>query len=372
MRTLRARVWAGATIALWLLPLLGLAPAGCTTIPDGCDEEAMRTVVYSMEGHPAFAGQALLHSSCGFGAFCHASGAQGSLRHGTPAGFDLDIEPASYDTSAGDVDRLRHAQETALQWRDAIWREVERGTMPPGEAGERLLDNGLRPRYRLRSEGRYEDLPELSTVQGREVLRNWLACGAPVIERTQERADGAPSSVGAVVAAVCAQDEDCPFSDASRCDVALGECAPCEGDADCAHVGGQPLCALGRCVAPAEPTWPSIYEVIVTPTCALEFCHGDDEGNNEGMLDLRDRAGSYARLFTASESEECGYLGLPIVTPGEPEQSLLYRKLFALEDGEEEDSAICGYRMPYAAESPLPSPWIETIAQWIRDGAQGP
>ena len=347
------------------LPLVFLLGA-CQSVPGDCDLEAAREVVYDEDGHPAYAGQALLHSSCGYGTFCHATDATGSQRQGAPRGLELDVDPASYDGSAGEVDRLRAVQAHAYGERIAIWAEVQRGTMPPGEAGEDLLASPTRPRYaRLGA----DPLPELDTPEGRAILRNWLACDLPVIERTRPRDDGQPATVGTIVPRVCVEATDCPGAAASFC--FEGECMPCAVDADCDHLDGLPLCASGTCVPPAEPTWASIYEVIVVPTCAVDSCHGDEDGDNEGDLDLRGLTESYDRLFEVSASEECGMLGMALVTAGDPDASLFYRKLFAIPDGEEPDSAICGYRMPYSADA-LPEPWQAAIEEWITAGATGP
>jgi len=117
-----------------------------------------------------------------------------------------------------------------------------------------------------------------------------------------------------------------------------------------------------------EPTWESIHAVVVTDSCAVDFCHGDADGNNGAGLDLRGPAESYALLASVSGSDECGALVLPLVTPRDPERSLFYQKLFATGDG---DAAICGFRMPYAGD-PLPLQWTEAVRVWIDDGAPGP
>ncbi len=343
-----------------------LALGACQSVPGDCDLELAREVVYDEDGHPAYAGQALLHGSCGFGTFCHATDATGGQRQGAPRGLELDIDPASYDGSAGEVERLRAVQAHAYAERAAIWAEVDRGTMPPGAAGADLIANPTRPRYaRLGA----EPLPELDTPEGRAILRNWLACDLPVIERTRPRDDGQPATVGTVVARACIDADDCPGAAASLC--FEGECLPCAVDADCAHLPGLPLCASGTCVEPAEPTWASIHEVIVVPTCAVDSCHGDLDDENEGDLDLRGLSESYDRLFQVSATDECGALGMALVTAGDPDASLFYRKLYAIPDGEEIDSSICGYRMPYSND-PLPEPWRAAIEAWITAGAPGP
>jgi hypothetical protein len=124
--------------------------------------------------------------------------------------------------------------------------------------------------------------------------------------------------------------------------------------------------ATATCV---EPTWASIHGAVITPSCAVAFCHGDPDGRNEGELDLRGVAESYALLPEVSTTTECGPLGLRLVEAGDPERSLLYRKLF--ETSALDDRAICGFRMPYAG-SPLPDAYRDAIRAWIEDGAPGP
>ena len=350
----------------WLVALALLQ--GCSTDLEGpCDPETAREVVHSADGDPAYAGQALLHQSCGHGRYCHGSDVEGANRLGAPRGLELDIDLASRDGSVGDVERLRAVQNAAHERRAALWAEVERGTMPPGGVGRVALETA--PTHLRLVDGVRVPLPGLDTAAGREVLRNWLVCGLPVVERSRARDDGLPAEVGSVVASACTSESQCAFPASSRCEPS-GSCGPCVADPDCAHLGERSLCAAGLCVRPVEPTWASIHEVVVTATCALEFCHGDAEGNNEAGLDLRGVAASYARLSGPVAGDECGPLAMPLLTPGDPDRSLLYRKLFAT-PGAEDDEALCGYRMPYAAD-PLPSPWAEAIAEWIRAGALGP
>lgn len=119
------------------------------------------------------------------------------------------------------------------------------------------------------------------------------------------------------------------------------------------------------CVEALEPTWDAIYANVITPSCAVEFCHGDPEDMNEADLDLRGIDDALARLDVVSMSEECGDTGLRMVEPGDPDRSLLYLKLFR-ESGF--DDAICGFRMPYSAD-PLPDQWRDAIGEWIAAGA---
>lgn len=172
-----------AAIAALVAVVLG----GCGDDLGPCDPGAARQVVYDREGFPAYEGQALVHASCGSGAFCHSAEARGLARVGAPAGLDFDMAIASVGT-AGDpaaLARLSRGHANVIEWRDDIHDEVEAGTMPPwGEAT--LIPHANVPRYRrIATDGSVTRLPHVDSIEGVDVLRNWLACGAPIVERTE-------------------------------------------------------------------------------------------------------------------------------------------------------------------------------------------
>lgn len=213
-------------IRILALCLAGAA-GGCLPHSGECDEELARRVVYTHEdGLPAYAGQALVQSSCGDGSFCHAEAALGSERYGAPGGLDFDLALAE---TAEEVERLRRGQRQVYRWRRQVLAEVTSGDMPPGEAGRLVARVGV-----------YADLPPLAGPEGIETLRNWLACGAPVVERTSPYPPGV-EPVGAVIAALPAGAEPCA-ADQQRC------------DGVCVGVGTDPLhCgACGRACASAQ------------------------------------------------------------------------------------------------------------------------
>lgn len=183
MRTLTSLAAVGS-VAAWLSLAL---VAGCAPDLGACDMPAARTVVYGVDdGAPAYAGQALIQASCGNGAFCHAELA--SDRFGAPAGLDFDLALAM---TADETDRLRRGQHDAYQWRHEILQQVDDGAMPPGTTGKQVAALGIP----------YRDLPALDSSAGREILRNWLACGVPVVERTAQDRPASTVAVGAVVPA---------------------------------------------------------------------------------------------------------------------------------------------------------------------------
>lgn len=178
-----------------LVIVAALACGACSPDLGECDDALAREIAYDERGVPAYEGQALMHASCGAGSFCHASAASGASRFGVPAGFDFDMR-VSRDTD--ESASLRAGVERVREWAPNIYAAVESGRMPP--FGNELVDlYASAPRYhREGASGRPERLPPIDSHDGLHRLRNWLACGAPVIERTTPRTDD-DVSIGDVV-----------------------------------------------------------------------------------------------------------------------------------------------------------------------------
>lgn len=180
MRTVRA----GAGIFLLVVAMWA---GGCGPDLGECDEEAARRVVYDEDGLPAYEGQALLQVSCGNGAFCHSERATGAARFGAPrdVSFDMNLAAASDAPAEAAVARLGAGQQDVIDYRDEIYCTVDDGTMPPwGDATVTVHENV--PRYaRVAADGSRTRLPHVDTFEGLDILRTWLACGAPVVERTE-------------------------------------------------------------------------------------------------------------------------------------------------------------------------------------------
>jgi len=221
-----------------LLTLLG----GCVSqVGTDCDEPAARTIVYTADdqGLPMYAGQALIHQSCGYGAFCHTESPVAE-RYGVPAGLDFDMELA---VGSDDVERLRRGQRRVYEHRDSIWTEVKARRMPPPGVGAQVVAGGPS----------FLDLPALDSAEGRQILHNWLACGAPVVERTTDSPRPAGVvPVGAVVAAMPPASCSAGFT---RCG---GECVdllrsgPHCGACDTACTGSE-VCIDGSCSSAGCP-----------------------------------------------------------------------------------------------------------------------
>lgn len=361
-----------------------LVLTGCSRSVGPVDEQAALEVVYDSSGVPAFAGQALAIQSCGAGGFCHSADIEAEDRFGAPHGLNLDVRLASttVEVEQEALDRLVRDQDFILQNRVLLWEQVSSLRMPPaGAVGERYRDAVGDLGY-----DRFDDsgeaigpLPGLDTEEGREIFRNWLAAAVPVVERTQRRVDRQPTEGWPPV----------------------------------------PLCERG-CV---DPTWESIYVQIVRPSCALSSCHDEAEPASDRSfhVDLgdlgdltMDELGALVEPLRESlvgdvaNESECRLGGHELIVPGDPEISLLYRKVapartFSTETEctaatVEEDCGglplpectypessgwscpagtctytceVCGAVMP-ASGNPLTEQRLCAIREWIACGACGP
>jgi len=114
--------------------------------------------------------------------------------------------------------------------------------------------------------------------------------------------------------------------------------------------------------APLEPTFASIEANILRPKCALP-CHAAIEP--PAGLDLQ--TDPYAALVDVpAAGEMCAASGLDRVEPGDPQASLLYRKVLAKHDGV---APPCGEGMPQGARPALSDEEIGVIEEWITTGA---
>jgi hypothetical protein len=107
-----------------------------------------------------------------------------------------------------------------------------------------------------------------------------------------------------------------------------------------------------------DPTFSAVYsEVIGTHNCLLGLCHG--EGASGGGLSLSPRRRAHGSLLAASTGFECRDLGLPLVDPGRPENSLFWLKLGA--------DPPCGLPMP--PDRRIDDRHVEQVREWIARGA---
>ncbi|MGH7271773.1 MAG: hypothetical protein ACREJ3_15180 [Polyangiaceae bacterium] len=105
------------------------------------------------------------------------------------------------------------------------------------------------------------------------------------------------------------------------------------------------------------PTYSAVYEEVLSPNCAISFCHGGDTD----FLQLSSESGGYGSLVNApAAGPDCAPTGLKRVDPGHPETSLLYLKL---------THPPCGSLMPRGYSAGLDPKQIAQIENWITLGA---
>ncbi|MEM1417469.1 MAG: hypothetical protein AAGH15_21410 [Myxococcota bacterium] len=325
--------------------------------PFGPRDQAVRSdiVFFSNDGGTSdgiamFAGQAILQQSCGNGGFCHSPNISASARRLAPAGLDFNVAPACTSVTAceeEEVERLRQSQATLFRWSELSFQEIERGTMPPaglpdpGEPGAVFPEGRYfrtvtvdettgSPTYADPIPLLYADDPD-ERAQARSLVRDWLACGAPVVERLEEPViAGEPTDV-------------LPGTDCGN--ETVGECI------------------VRAPVDPPDPNWQSIFEtVIVGGGC--QGCHMP--GNpffEDAVIDYSDADTAYEQMFMRpAAGNDCEGRGGTLIVPNRPEESLFIEKFgFG-------DAISCGDRMPLGGSS-IPANFLPAMERWIEDGA---
>lgn len=214
---------------------------GCQPDVGTCDVEAAQApIFYDEGGFPAYPGQALMEVSCGGGSFCHTQGIPSEDRFGAPLGLDLDV---AVTVEPSEVERLSRARRVAWNLRHTIHAQVAGGLMPPpGAAGETALAAGARY-VAFRGTPEERALPSVRSDEGLEILRNWLACGAPVVEGTSGSSQGVGDIVplGSVAMSCPAGQTEC----GGACVDTTVDGANCGA---CGQVCGvEQLCTAGAC-----------------------------------------------------------------------------------------------------------------------------
>lgn len=117
--------------------------------------------------------------------------------------------------------------------------------------------------------------------------------------------------------------------------------------------------------ASAEATFHAINADIFMGACTLP-CHSGGV-NAAGGLDMK--VDPFAKLVGAAPAApQCAGIGIDLVTPGDPEQSLLYRKVAAKIDGTDPP---CGEGMPSGPNKAALTPEEGArIRDWIAAGAR--
>jgi hypothetical protein len=235
-----------------LAALAAIVAVACGNDLGDCEREAATELVYSESGQVAVKGQALIHDSCGHGEVCHASTAQGATRYGAPVGVDFDMLPSP------------SGWPNLVSRRVDAWDEVESGHMPPSGAGRMATTNSQWVFDLDRNPDRAK-LPALDTQEGKAAVRNWLACGAPLVVATAVPQWAMPSG-------------------------SAGDGGVSEG-------------------------FEGIYTDILKVSCATVGCHNN--ASAAGGIKYLDACGSYAELTKA------GICGAPWVKAGDAKSPLL-------------------------------------------------
>jgi len=287
--------------------------AACGEDLGTCEMDLATQVVYSSDGTPFYAGQGLVQFGCAEGV-CHAAVAEGEGRKGAPHGLNFDVRPLTAQSPADHLTALSDGLAKVRDEGGVMWGEISAGTMPPGEAGKRPEQN-----WKL-SNGNPAGLPGLSTGTGKETVRNWLACGAPV------------------VAGVTGASEE-------------------------AKTLGTVLDPLAIMTDPTGngPTFDTVFDAVFS---ACSACHAPNGPYAALGLDLSSKDAAYSTLvdqpaFAGGSPGVCGDQTTKLVVPGSCEESLVYIKL--------RPSPPCGAQMPLGA--PLSDDKIQALCDWIDAGA---
>jgi hypothetical protein len=109
--------------------------------------------------------------------------------------------------------------------------------------------------------------------------------------------------------------------------------------------------------APVAPTLANVVEHVFEPWCAFSGCHG--EANAFG-LDLREDDGLLQRLLSYQPEAD---VPLPLISPGHPEGSWLYRLMTRCEPRNADGNAVA--HMPRNAPILLDPKTLALVRDWI-------
>lgn len=289
------------------VPVMAVAAslAGCAEDLGTCEMNAATQVVYAADGTPYYAGQGLVQYGCSEGV-CHSEVAVNDARKGAPHGLNFDLRPLTPTSTPANISALRAGVVKVRDEAGEIYGELTAGTMPPGAAGQRPD-----PAWKLQS-GQVANLPGVNTDVGIATVRNWLACGAPVVSGvTGAPADASQIASSAIVPAMTIQ------------------------------VGN---------------TFESVYTNVLAPCAAA--CH--KPGGSYAALDLSTKAIAFGSVVGKAAPGACASAG-QLVTPGNCETSVLYKKLTP--------TPGCGAQMPLGGPY-LSASNLDALCQWIKAGAK--
>lgn len=301
--------------------------SACETDLGPCDDGLARTVYFDSQGTPHYGGQALVSAYCTNG--CHSANAEGMARSGVPAELDFDMVVANGDAMA--LAHLRAGQQNIFDWRGEAQEWVEAQTMPP----EGFPRSGVTYTDELG-----DTLPGLDEQEGQSILRNWLSCGSPVVEKSQSR-------TGSKSPGMC-----CGGMDGNLCTSGNGDV----GD-----------CRVAQDSEPLEATWPSLYdEYFGSPTCLA--CHetqAQASAFNTTLVMGATAQTAYDAMVGVMADGAGMCAGETVVIAGDADGSNLVHKLEGEGAG---GGALCGSPMPFGGRG-APEPVIQAVREWINAGA---
>ncbi len=337
--------------------------------PDGfpIDGPAAFDIAYrETDGLPMYEGQAIIQSSCGDGAFCHAPAAVGGDRFGTPSGLNFDVDLACTDASqnptcippiqsceGGETDTpycqrlagLRNNQNQVRNWAEGMIQEIRSGTMPPGAVGRSVRNTA--PWVRQSNGGQ---LPSIDSSEGQEIVRNWLACKSPAIARTETP----PSTALELEPCQSVDDEICVYSgpgdlpDPNWSDIYFGimftDCVICHGPAN-ENTDQNPNNPLdGNIPGGASPTGLAALNMTGTDTADTTSWPAESWS-------------AVVNALTANPGD-CAGQGT-LVIPFDPDGSIMIQKMRNVQ--------TCGDRMPQGGS--ISEARIQVVEEWINQGA---
>ena len=299
-----------STLRLLLGACVALALPACDPELGECDMGAATSpIYYDPSGYPAYPGQALMDVSCGAGTFCHAEGIAPEDRFGAPAGLDFDLAPPFTED---DVARLERAHRRVRGMRRSIYGQVLSGAMPPpGPDAMEALAEGVEYVAGYGTPGQ-RTLPVIGTPEAEEILRNWLACDAPVVSAFEGSAPGFGDVVGlGEPREECSEGQtDCgagcidTMASAANCGACGVACATDEVCfmGECATGCGAPLSACdGACVdTSTDPMNCGACGAVCGPGAT---CSGGACGCGGGTVDC---AGDGTCVDTNTDPAHCG------------------------------------------------------------------
>ncbi|MEY4510994.1 MAG: hypothetical protein RLZZ450_3116 [Pseudomonadota bacterium] len=255
----------------------------CTGSLQGRDTVVVNNMV-------VYGGQAIINRGCTTG--CHSSTAAGADRRGVPRGLDFDLNPIDEEDATGtkksgsatilklkaaQVAGLRARQKKIVEQRNLIWEQVQDGLMPPGGMFDSVMSNifASSEKTPCKAGKEYSKIPE---VQTREVLRNWLACGAPLVETNGSKVDKS-SAAGAAgyQYPACVKEPDAVVTLDTLFKTTLGDCGGCHNSSItgppefasvevlAASLRTKSVCAGKRFVVPGKPEDSYMLDLLKGP-----------------------------------------------------------------------------------------------------------